>query len=55
LKGSRATARALLRGLWLVPLAWCTFSAATLGTMGTGQALLPLAAAVLAVATARRR
>ncbi len=36
---------ALLRGLWLVPLAWCTVSAATLGTMGAWQALLPLAAA----------
>jgi len=55
LRGSRATARTLLRGLWLVPLAWCTFSAATLGTMGSWQALLPLAAAVLAMVAARRR
>ena len=34
LQGCGAAARALLRGLWLVPLAWCTVSAATLGTMG---------------------
>ena len=46
LQGCGAAARALLRGLWLVPLAWCTVSAATLGTMGAWQALLPLAAAV---------
>lgn len=48
-------ARVLLRCLWLVPLAWCAISAATLGTMGEWTALVPLAAALLALAAARRR
>jgi hypothetical protein len=55
LRGSGAGARLLLRGLWLLPLAWCAISAATLGTMGTWQTLVPLAAAALAVWAARRR
>ena len=41
--------------LWVVPLLWCAISAATLATMGSVQALVPLAAAGLAVAAARRR
>jgi hypothetical protein len=48
-------ARVLLRCLWLVPLAWCAISAATLGTMGEWPAGVPLAAALLALAAARRR
>lgn len=55
LQGCRASARMVLRGLWLVPLAWCVITAATLGTMGAWQALLPLAAALLAVMAACRR
>ncbi len=58
LQGRRASARGLLTMLWLVPLAWCAISAATLGTMGEWQALVPLAAAaaaVLALVAAWRR
>jgi len=55
LQGRRASARLLLRGLWLVPLAWCAISAATLATMGEWQALVPLAAALLALVAACRR
>lgn len=40
--------------LWVVPLLWCAISATTLATMGSAQALVPLAAAGLAVAAARR-
>lgn len=43
------TARWLLRGLWGVPLAWCTLSAATLWTMGSAQAGWVLAAALVAL------
>lgn len=42
----------LLRLLWLLPLAWCAVSAATLATMGSWQAAVPLMAAALAVAAA---
>jgi len=55
LQGRGDSARWLLRTLWLVPLAWCAISAATLATMGEWQALVPLAAALLALAAARRR
>jgi Family of unknown function (DUF6064) len=41
--------------LWAVPLLWCAISAATLATMGSALALVPLAAALLAVAAARWR
>jgi hypothetical protein len=41
--------------LWAVPLLWCAVTAATLATMGSGQALVPLAAALLAATAARRR
>lgn len=47
-------ARVLLRCLWLVPLAWCGITAATLGTMGEWQALAPLVAALLALVAVRR-
>ena len=47
-------ARVLPRFLWLVPLAWCAISAATLATMGEWQAVVPLAAALLALTAARR-
>lgn len=55
LQGRRASARMLLRGLWLVPLVWCAISAAMLGTMGAWQAWVPLAAAWMALVAARRR
>ena len=55
LQGRRTSARWLLRCLWVVPLAWCAISAATLGTMGAWQALVPIAAAALALLAARRR
>lgn len=43
------------RGVLLViPVLWCLLSAATLWTMGSPDAWVPLAAAVLAVATALR-
>lgn len=42
----------LLRLLWLLPLTWCAVSAATLATMGSWQAAVPLTAAALAVAAA---
>ena len=54
LQGRRTAARLLLRGLWAVPLAWCAITAATLGTMGEWSALVPLAAALLALVAARR-
>jgi len=38
-----------------VPLLWCAVTAATLATMGSAQALVPLAAALLALAAACRR
>jgi hypothetical protein len=47
--------RGLPRLLWLVPLAWCLFSAATLALLGSWQALVPVGAAVLALWAARRR
>ena len=47
-------ARVLPRFLWLVPLAWCAISAATLATMGEWQAVVPLVAALLALTATRR-
>lgn len=38
--------------LWPVPVLWCSFSAATLWTLGTAQSALPFAAAVAALAAA---
>ena len=46
--------RWLLRALWVLPLAWCAISAATLATMGSAQSLVMVAAAVLALLAARR-
>jgi len=40
--------------LWALPLLWCAITAATLATMGSAQALVPLAAALLAMVAARR-
>ena len=54
LRGRSAAARWGLRALWALPLAWCAVSAATLATLGTAQAAVPLAAALLALAAARR-
>jgi len=48
------TVRWLLRALWFVPLAWCALSAATLATMGSAQAWIVLAAALLALAASIR-
>jgi len=47
---ANAPARWLHRMLWIVPLLWCAFSAATLATMGSSQAWVVLAGAILAVA-----
>ena len=41
--------RALQRAAWIVPIAWCIASAATLATMGEWQAIIMLAAPALAV------
>ena len=49
----RSTTRAslwLLRLLWVVPVAWCITSAATLWTMGAAQGLVVLAALAVALA-----
>jgi Family of unknown function (DUF6064) len=45
-----ARSRGLLRLLWVLPLAWCALSAATLWTLGSAQGLVPLAAALAAIA-----
>jgi hypothetical protein len=49
------TARWGLRLLWAVPLAWCALSAAALATMASAQAVVPLAALVVAAAARLRR
>ena len=43
-----------MRALWVLPLAWCALSAATLWTMGTAQGGVPFAALLLAGLAARR-
>ncbi len=43
-----------MRALWVVPLAWCGLSAATLWTMGSAQGWVLCAAALLAGMAARR-
>jgi hypothetical protein len=43
-----------VRALWVLPVAWCGLSAATLWTMGSAQGWIPLVAALLAVWAARR-
>ncbi len=43
-----------LRALWVLPVAWCALSAATLWTMGSAQGWVPLAAVLLAVWAAQR-
>jgi hypothetical protein len=48
-------ARWRLRLLWIGPLAWCALSAATLATMGSAQAVVPLAALVVAASASLRR
>jgi hypothetical protein len=50
LQGQDTFARGLLRLLWLVPLAWCAFSSATLAVMGSAQAWLVGGAALLLLA-----
>jgi hypothetical protein len=50
-----AATRGLLRVAWTGTLAWCAISAATLWTMGSPQAWVPAAAAVLAMASAAVR
>jgi Family of unknown function (DUF6064) len=44
-----------MRALWVVPLAWCVLSAATLWTMGSAQGWVLCAAVLLAWVAARRR
>lgn len=53
-QGDARGARWLLRLLWIVPVAWCALSAATLATMGSAQAAVMLVAPVLALLAARR-
>jgi hypothetical protein len=52
---TKTAARWRLRLLWIVPLAWCALSAATLATMGSAQAMVPLAALVVAASAILRR
>jgi hypothetical protein len=40
--------RGAMRALWVLPLAWCALSAATLWTMGSAQGWVPFAALLLA-------
>ena len=47
-------ASAPMRALWLLPLAWCALSAATLWTMGSAQGWVPAAALLLAGLAARQ-
>jgi hypothetical protein len=54
-KADAPKTRRLMRTLWIVPLGWCAVSAATLATMGAGQAWVMLGAATLAVAPSLRR
>ena len=49
--GDSGAARTWLRALWILPLGWCGLSAVTLATMGSPQAWVILAAALLAAAT----
>jgi hypothetical protein len=53
-QGDSRDARWRLRLLWIVPIAWCVITAATLATMGSLQAGVMLAAPALALAAARR-
>ena len=50
-----ALGRGLEIGLWTLALAACAISAATLWTLGSAQGGVPAAAALLALAAARRR
>jgi hypothetical protein len=54
-QGRNATTRAVLRALWILPLAWCAFSAATLAVMGSWQAVWVGGVALLLVGLALRR
>jgi membrane associated rhomboid family serine protease len=54
-QGRNATTRAVLRALWILPLAWCAFSAATLAVMGSWQAAWVGGVALLLVGLALRR
>lgn len=53
-RGDSRGARWRLPLLWVVPLAWCALSAATLATMGSAQAAVMLAVPMLALLAARR-
>jgi hypothetical protein len=53
-RGDTRSAGWRLRLLWIVPLAWCALSAATLATMGSAQAAVMLAVPMLALLAARR-
>lgn len=53
LRASGLRDRCLLGALWLVPIAWCIVSTATLGALGAAQAGVMLAAAVIALTTLR--
>ncbi|MFP5462519.1 MAG: DUF6064 family protein [Gammaproteobacteria bacterium] len=53
--GGPVIRRWLIRALWIVPVSWCVVSALTLATLGSAQALVPLLAGALAIASAMRR
>jgi len=48
--GPSALTRGLLNAAWALAVAWCLISAATLGTMGSAQGWVPLAAVATAAA-----
>lgn len=53
LQGKSAFTRRLLAAAWIAPIAWCLASAATLATMGSGQAWVMLIVPVLALLASR--
>ena len=55
LRAPSGASRWWFRALWVIPLAWCGVSGLTLATMGSSQAWVLLAAAVLAAAASARR
>lgn len=53
LQGESALTRRLHAAAWIAPIAWCLASAATLATMGSGQAWVMLMVPVLALLASR--
>lgn len=52
---SSIATRRLMRAAWIVAIGWCAVSAATLWTMGSVQAAVPIAAVASAMLASRRR